>query len=104
MHKFLICCLLISCALSFRFFDSSPFKKVTSKFGDIRWHRSTPDYEEIIDEGESLNNGSEYEAAFSTILDVSQNPERQKEFLECSKGKHSEFFKMGSRYVGYIGN
>ena len=63
MHKFLICCLLISCVLSFRFFDS-PFRKVTSKFGDIRWHRSTLDFEEVIDEEESLNNGSEYEAAF----------------------------------------
>ena len=51
-----------------------------------------------------MNDGSDYKAAFDTILDVTKNPQRQKDFLQCNKGKHAEFFKMGGIYVGYIGN
>lgn len=29
---------------------------------------------------------------------------KTKDFLQCSKGKKSEFFKFGASYVGYIGN
>lgn len=42
--------------------------------------------------------------AFETILDVTQVENRKKEFLQCQKGKHSEFFKFGAAYVGFIGN
>jgi hypothetical protein len=45
-----------------------------------------------------------YKAGLDTILEVTQNPTKQKEFLECSKGPHSEFFKFGAVDVGYIGN
>ena len=29
---------------------------------------------------------------------------KTKDFLACSKGKKSEFFKVGAEYVGYLGN
>jgi hypothetical protein len=40
----------------------------------------------------------------STVLDVTQNPQRKREFLECNKGSSSEFFKFGAADVGFIGN
>jgi hypothetical protein len=43
-------------------------------------------------------------AAFETILDVTQVEERKMEFLQCQKGKNSEFFKFGAAYVGFLGN
>jgi hypothetical protein len=42
--------------------------------------------------------------AFDTILDATQTDQRKKDFLECSKGKHAEFFKFGAANVGYVGN
>ena len=53
---------------------------------------------------ENINNFTQEKAALDTILDVTQNPKRKKEFLECQKGKKAEFFKMGAMDVGYIGN
>mgnify|MGYP006897296430 CR=1 FL=1 len=35
------------------------------------------------------------------ILEITKTPERQKEFLQCSKGKHAEFFKVGAAHVGF---
>ena len=43
-------------------------------------------------------------AALDTILEVTQLEDRKKEFIQCSKGKNSEFFKFGAAHVGYIGN
>lgn len=37
-------------------------------------------------------------------MDVTQNPKKKKEFLQCSKGKNAQFFKFGAAHVGYIGN
>ena len=104
MNKFIVLCLILGCVVGFRFFDSSPFRRETTRFGYVRWVRNTPEMEEVIDEGESLNDGSDYKAAFDTILDVTQNPQRKQEFLECSKGKHAQFFKFGGSFVGYLGN
>jgi len=40
----------------------------------------------------------------NTVLDITQNPQRKKDYLSCSKGGKSEFFKFGAQDVGYIGN
>ena len=110
MSKIVVLLLLAALASSFRFgqvadYTQLGFKPVTSKFGDRHWHKELPHGEEVILDG--VERGSEitaYKAGLDTILDVTKSPEKQKEFLQCSKGKHAEFFKFGAIDVGYIGN
>lgn len=66
------------------------FKKVVTKFGQKFWHRNHTDLEETIFETEepTMDEGI-YRASLDTILDVTKNSQRQKEFLECSKGSKS---------------
>ena len=78
MKKQVILLILLIAVSSFKFFDFNPYKKHVTKFGDVFWHKNTSDSEEVIYEGENSHDGSEEKAAFDTILDVTQNPQRQK--------------------------
>lgn len=45
-----------------------------------------------------------YREVLSTVLQTTQDPQKRRDFLACSKGQKSEFFKFGAAHVGYIGN
>ena len=92
MKGYILFLLLVTFSLSFKISDISfqpSFKKVVSKFGEVFLHHNTTEYEEVVFEGETTHDGQDYKGAYDTILDVTKNPERQKEFLECAKGKHA---------------
>ena len=59
------------------------FARRVSRFGDITFHRNIGDSEETIltKTGEINEDPEAYKAALDTILDVTQNPQRKKEFL-----------------------
>ena len=85
MKGYILFLLLVTFSLSFKISDISfqpSFKKVVSKFGEVFLHHNTTEYEEVVFEGETTHDGQDYKGAYDTILDVTKNPERQKEFLD----------------------
>lgn len=82
------------------------FLRKRTKFGEVFLHKESGDYEEVVLEEtpNPVESEDTYREVMSTILDTTQNPQRRREFLECSKGSKSEFFKFGAANVGYIGN
>jgi hypothetical protein len=82
------------------------FLRKRTKFGEIFLHKEHADGDEVVLEetANPVESEDTYREVLSTILDTTQNPQKRREFLECSKGSNSEFFKFGAAHVGYIGN
>jgi hypothetical protein len=82
------------------------FLRKRTRLGDVYLHREHDEGEEVVLEENfhPLDSEETYRELLNTVVDVTQNPRMKKDFLQCSKGKSSEFFKFGAQNVGYIGN